>query len=205
MRPLPLSAFRLSFLCTVLCISVSAPSLVRAEVHRCNENGRVVYSDTPCPITVGEAQAAQAKAAEKARLPWEGLSAGMSVEEVQKHVPGLEAREGSSLFDGARSMLGKRTTIAGVDLAVDYFFVAGRLVQVNANSAEDARNELTHRNFERLYNDFKSRYGEESERDIKDRRSGLSGSSTWSNGARVGMTPVTAQTSLLTSGIRLRR
>ena len=176
--------------------------VAQAQIYQCTEGGKVSFTDTPCAATGVVSKTIAAPPGRAGRLPWDGLAQGLSVDEVRKRMPEAQALQGSQLSNGARALLGRSATIAGLSLEARYYFLDGKLVQVNANAPESSDNDETREQFERLLSAFRSFYGEPQSSDIRHPPSGLTGRVAWAQGAWISIMPVSADTSTLLSGYR---
>lgn len=133
----------------------------------------------------------------------------MSVDEVQRNIPGATQVNGSHLYDGAKELLSKKgVTVAGITFEASYFFKDGKLSQVNVNDRAMNKNEVTLLNFERLLSELRGRFGNEGQRNVKNENWGISGEASWSVGSDklwASITPITADTSMLNFGYNLSR
>lgn len=196
---------RETFLICALLFSASA----NAQIYKCIKDRKTTVQGTPCDRKSNASRAIGGYASVGSAWPWEGLKYGMSLDEVQRNVPGTTQVMGSHLYDGAKELLKKTgVTVAGITFEASYFFKDGRLSQVNVNDRTMNKNEVTLPNFERLLSELRARFGNEREKNVKNESWGISGEASWSVGGDklwVSITPITADTSTLNFGYNLAR
>lgn len=184
------------------------------SVHKCVKNGVTSFQDSPCD---GAAAVQKASLAPASRgLPWDGLRPGMTVAEVKRAVAGVREEERRAGRGSDVRLRKSGIVIGGVALDAAYYFDQDdRLASVIAEKATDAKpgaltlteNATNLADFEKLNAAFRSRYGAETNRELKSKETtgfpGLSASSSWStDGVKVfvSVSPVTATTSMLSVG-----
>jgi len=147
-----------------------------------------------------------ASLAASAQTLWNGTEYGMSVEEVRKKIPEAKPGNGDRVVSGAEELLRlEKIIVAGTQFEVSFFFLKDKLTQVNFSTPQWGSNEENLLSFDRVVTEFRTKYGQETERTVSNQRFGLSANAEWVSGDTqiwVTITPVTAITSMLNLGFR---
>lgn len=135
---------------------------------------------------------------------WDVLKAGMSIEEVKQKFPNLKPGNEGKLVTGAAEMLhASQVSLEGVPFEAGFFFIGGKFTQVNLLTATADKNETNLKVFEKLFNEFRAKYGPETKKTVKHDAYMLSADAAWANEKGriwVGVMPLTADTSNLLAG-----
>ena len=190
------------------CSLTAALSLQAQQVYKCTKAGKTEFQQVPCDGAEVTKIAAPAPAPVMGGLPWEGLQPGMSSQDVRRVVPGAQP-------EGERLLRKPGIVIAGVRFDAEYHFDAqGRLQSVFADKSDAVKsgvldlngNEANQIDFEKLVTAFRSKYGTEVSRSLKNKETGfpgLSANADWSVAGTkifISVSPVTATTSMFRIG-----
>ncbi|WP_374349900.1 DUF4124 domain-containing protein [Chitinimonas sp.] len=181
-----------------LCTSASA------QVYQCTKNGSVSFQEAPCEKD-STAKTLAIRNSGSSGIFTAGLKTGMSIDEVKSKVAGTQAINSDRLFNGSVGKLGiNPVNMAGGTFSAKFFFLGDRFFQVNLSS-DMTRNAENLKLFDKLCAELRSVYGPESSHKVDNKPTMLSADAEWSTAsywAFVSITPVTADTSLLTLGLR---
>lgn len=183
---------------TTLLIGTAA----HAQIYQCTKGGKTAFQDSPCDA--GSAAKVIANRASSGAFNWDELKPGMSVDEVKQKFPGLKPGNEGKLVTGARELLhGSQVSLGGVTFEAGFFFIGGKFTQVNLLTDAADKNETNLKVFEKLFNEFRAKYGPETKRVVKHDAYMLSADATWESEKGkvwVGVLPLTADTSNLLAG-----
>ena len=170
-----------------------------SQVHKCQTSGKTTYQATPCDGEVVAKKVIESKA--PVGLPWAGLKAGMTTEEVQRTLVGMKLEKYRD-----KDLLTKGISIAGHLYEEGHFsFKDEKFVQFHATSGFGSSglglaNAQTKSIFEKTVDDLRRQLGSEASLTITENPRMLSADAEWRiNGGRVnvGISPITALTSQL--------
>ena len=173
-----------------------------AQIYQCTKGGKTAFQDSPCDA--GSTAKVIANRASSGGFNWDGLKPGMTVDEVKQKFPNLKPGNEGKLVTGAKELLhDPQVSLEGVTFEAGFFFIGGKFTQVNLLTATADKNETNLKVFEKLFNQFRVKYGPETKRVVKHDAYMLSADATWESEKGkvwVGVMPLTADTSNLLAG-----
>lgn len=190
----------------LVCMTTVAPVTLAQQVYKCVKGSQTSYQSSPCEA--GSASSITQVRATTAGLPWDGLRYGMSLEEVKRIASAVETPG-----ESPRSLRKSAVLIVGIPFQATYNFdrsnqLVGVIVERTGHykvlDLELSDNEANMTAYEKLVSFFRSKYGSETSRNLKNRDTGFPGlaaDSEWAvSGGKFSVTisPVTATTSMLT-------
>lgn len=196
---------------SILAFTIAMGSLpAQAQVFKCVKNGVTSYQSEPCEK--GSSSASELRVG-PGGLPWEGIRADMSAQEIGRVVSAVPA-EGGRAANGAVLTLRKTgVKMAGLSFTATYYFLNnGRLDSVHVERVaeneravlDSASNKVNLADYKRLATLFRNKYGTEAGSTLESPDTGfpgLSASTDWSlpEGGKVSLSivPLTATTSTL--------
>lgn len=174
-------------------------------------SGGVASAAAASPRAVAESMPKAAPVAKAApRLPWSGLTRGMSPQTVRSRMPATRPLEGGRLINGAQALLVREGIgFAGFEYRADYYFQDGEYLQVSLKKPDGMprENDEVRREFEHLARVLLQEFGEPSgRRPLVQNHFSLSGGIEWelpgNDKAWLAILPVNRRTSHLTFGYR---
>lgn len=199
-------------LVSLLVVVAALPA--QAQVYKCVKNGATSYQARPCDEDSSSATALNISIG---GMPWEGIRAGLTPEEVGRAVGAVRA-DGAPLASGAKLALKKPgIQIADMAFTAHYYFVDNKqlalvsLERVRVNESgtpETPPNDVNLADYKKLVASFRAKYGSDSGSAMKNAVAGVNGLSANTEWAVSGgtvfvnITPLTLATSVLKCGFR---
>lgn len=191
------------------CMLAIAPTAISQPIYKCVKAGKTSFQESPCE---GSNAIPTSVRSLTARLPWEGVRLGMSVDDVKR----ITAIQDKPEKDAQARLRKRGVMISGIPFDATFEFdSSGKFVSAIAHPAQGTSdtlhindNDVNFADYQKLVSFLRSKYGAETSEPLKNKDTGFPGLSAGAHwvvdGGRVFVTiiPVTATTSTLHLGFQ---